>query len=95
MVECLLYVLTRFGKRVPSAARDHTGIFTPTGQPSDFAPGLDEKKQAFRSRLTALQGVLKTYRPQLQNSARKIGAEIGKAVDTEAKNALVRHMTVL
>ncbi len=62
--EILLYMLHSYGRLASGAFKEACGVFAPTGQPSDFAEGLKEKKADFLARLTLLETAVNTYTTQ-------------------------------
>ncbi len=89
VVECLLITFHYLASKAPSALRDVAGIFTPTGQPSDFRAGLREKREILTTRLEFLKTNLSGYIAQVKAVDAKLQEKLKECKDAAEKK--VQH----
>jgi hypothetical protein len=63
------------------------GLFTPTGQPSDFRPGLKERREDLAARLSGLLKTLQPYEKQVQELQKALQAKLRASKEEEEKKA--------
>jgi len=87
--EAVLFIFHQLCSVSPSAARDVSGLFTPTGQPADFRADLKTKREEMVTRLEFLKGALGTYQQTIKNVEQKISEKLKESKEEEEKKTLI------
>jgi len=74
--EVALYLFHLFAPHAPDQLKVATGIFTPTGQPTDFAADAAERRAEFTNRIEYLMQENATYKTQLQTVRKRMEEQI-------------------
>lgn len=95
LVEALLVFFHRLGSKNHHVVKEVAGLFTPTGQPSDFRPALRDKRDALVAKLKITVDSVGPYLAQLKAVSLKLKEKRQATKEDAEKKSLTEKLSSL